>query len=111
VGRAFGLKFPPDNQIPKYSALPHDGMCEKMADKYLVRQAQPIPFPGQVGLFYVNARGVGQHFCVFAWHEATQRITMIHAFPDVRHVTEMGISEFWRKRLIRVYDYRECANV
>ena len=110
VGRALGLKVPSDGEMPKYSALPHDGMCEKMADRYLVRQMQAIPFPGQVGLFFVTARGVGQHFCIFSWHEKTQRNTMIHAFEGGRKVIETGISDFWHKRLIRIYDYREVAN-
>jgi NlpC/P60 family putative phage cell wall peptidase len=110
VGRELGLSFPSDAEIPKYSALPHDGMCEKMADKYLARQSVSDPAPGQVGLFFVTMRGVGQHFCIFAWHEKTQRNTMIHAFENGRHVIETGISDFWRKRLIRIYDYREYAN-
>ena len=112
VGRTLGLTVPTDKEMPNYSALPHDGMCEKMAGRYLVRQAENADTakPGQVGMFFVTARNIGQHFCIFAWHQPTKRRTMIHAFENGRHVIETGISDFWRKRLIHVYDYRECAD-
>lgn len=111
VGRALGLNVPSDLEMPKYSTLPHDGMCEKMSDRYLIRQAQATPLPGQIGLFFITARGVGQHFCIFAWHAITQRHTMIHAFEGGKRVIETGISEFWRKRLIRIYDYSGVSHV
>ena len=109
VGRALGFSIPPDSGIPPYGQLPHAGACEEMAGRYLVPAGRSI-LPGQVGMFFVNTRGVGQHFCVFAWHEDTNRVTMIHAFMNTKTVVETGISDFWKKRLLGVYDYRECAN-
>ena len=113
VGRAVGVPLPKDRELPAYGPLPHGSMCESMSDRYLERQSVKLisaAKPGQIGLFFVNARNVGQHFCIFGWHESTQRKTMIHAFMRGRHVIETGIPDFWAKRLLRVYDFRGVGN-
>jgi len=113
VGQALGFNIPAGKETLNYSALPHDDLCERMAAKYGRRVVANIDTAraGQIGLFWYSKRGVGQHFCVFSWHEATKRKTMIHAFQGAATVVETGISDFWRKRLIGVYDYKECADV
>jgi NlpC/P60 family putative phage cell wall peptidase len=113
VGRALKLKVPTELEMPDYSPVPDGATCESMAEKYLARYGSDRmanSMPGQVGMFFYSKRGIGQHFCIFGWHADTGRKTMIHAFMRGRHVIETGISEFWERRLMRVYDYKEGAN-
>ena len=106
VGRALGLKTPADREIPAYSPLPHDNLSERMAVKFLVPSpAKSIDevLPGQIGLFGVSVRDVGQHFCIFGLFKG--RKTMIHSYMRGRTVIETGISDHWRDRFIAAADY------
>jgi len=112
VGRVLGLTVPPEMALPDYSSLPHDDLSERMAARFLVpSKIKTIDqaLPGQIGLFSISQRGVGQHFAIFALHKG--RKTMIHAYMRGRTVIEAGISDHWRSRLISVYDYPGVANV
>ncbi len=107
VARSLGLACPADRDLPRYSSIPHDHVAERTADLLMVPAGNSLR-AGQIGLFWFRDRGHGQHFAIFARGERT---TMIHAYRHSRRVVETGISPFWLKRLIRVYDYREIANV
>ena len=109
VGRALGFTCPTDQQVPQYSPNPHDHLAERGATEWLSPARDPVLI-GQIGLFWVSERGHGQHFCIYAQHGGDGRMTMIHSYMRIGRVIETGISDFWRKRLIRVYDFKEMAN-
>ena len=106
-GVADALGFAVPDPFPVYGRLPHDMLAEGAADRFMAR-AGGRPMPGQIGLFWWRHRGNGQHFAIFAEHGG--RLTMIHAYAGLKRVTEAGLNDFWRARLLRVYDYREIAN-
>ena len=110
IGVARGLRFrcPPDRDLPKYSPWPHEHIAERTATMLLTVARGAEPMPGQIGLFWFRQRGHGQHFCIFGDHGGRQ--TMIHAYIHSGSVVEAGANEFWRRRLMRVYDYREVAD-
>jgi NlpC/P60 family putative phage cell wall peptidase len=115
VGRELGFKsLPSEKQMPPYTRIPHNHVAERTADGYLVtveganaRSAKP----GQIGIFYWRDKGHGQHFCIFGWDDSAGRKTMIHAYQKLgMRVHEAGFSEFWQRRLLKVYDYKELAS-
>ncbi len=108
MARNLGFKCPPDHEFPNYSTVPHENIAEIGATKLLVPAVGLQA--GQIGLFWFKDRGHGQHFAIFALHGRDNRMTMIHSYFNIGRVVETGISDFWHKRLIRVYDYREIAN-
>lgn len=111
VGRVLGLMVPTERDVPSYSAMPHDDLSERMAARFLVPskiKTLDEALPGQIGLFSIGKRGVGQHFAILALHKG--RKTMIHAYMRGRTVIEAGISDYWRLRLIGVYDYPGVAD-
>lgn len=105
VARNLGMACPADRDLPRYSSMPHDHVAERTADLLMVRSSGMRE--GMIGLFWFRDRGHAQHFAIFA---RGKRLTMIHAYLNARRVVETGISPFWLKRLIRVYDYREIAD-
>lgn len=111
VARGLGLACPSDRDLPRYTRWPHDHIAERTASALMEVATEgsiEAAASGQVGLFWWRDPGHGQHFCIFG--EVGGRRTMIHAYYGIGKVTEAGISAFWRKRLLRVYDYREIAN-
>ncbi len=108
VARGLNMCCPPDREIPNYSMLPHEHMAEKYIAKLTIPAASPIRV-GQIGMFWFRDRNHGQHFAIFGRHGG-QRLTMIHAYFNVGRVVETGMSPFWQKRLMRLYDYREIAD-
>ncbi len=108
VARALGMACPPDREIPEYGMLPHNHMAEAQVSKLTSPASMPIRI-GQIGMFWYRDRGHGQHFCIFG-RQGKGRTTMIHSYFNIGKVVETGISEFWRKRLIRTFDYREIAD-
>jgi len=114
TGRAMGFKsMPTDREMPIYHRLPHDHVAQRTAEVYLSAVENPRwenIKPGQIGLFYWRDRGHGQHFCVFGRDDTLDRLTMIHAYQaSGKKVCEIGATDFWRKRLVRLFDYREVA--
>jgi len=103
VARALGLRCPADRDLPNYAESPHDGVAERTASELMAPARGEIQ-AGQVGLFWYRDRGHGQHFAIFA--PFGHRLTMIHAYMRIGQVVEAGVSDFWRKRLIRAYTYR-----
>lgn len=103
------------NDESGYSDNPHGGVAESLLDKHLIRyhdvkENGPIELerilPGDMGLFWYKARGVGQHCCIFARHRFDPKIvTMIHSLRAVGKVTEATVNPFWKKRLLRLYRF------
>jgi len=61
---------------------------------------------GRAGLFWYRERNHGQHFAIFGIHPQTGSLSMIHAYVNVGEVVETGINDFWRKRLMNVYEFK-----
>ena len=101
--RAIGVRAPADSQMPRYGRYPSDHVAEKTADKWL----EPTNLYwgddifGCVGLFYWKEPGHGQHFGIFS--RDGERDMMIQAYYSLGKVTESGISNFWKKRLMKIY--------
>lgn len=105
VARELRLPCPRDAELPEYGQWPSNHIAQRVADKLMVPAGDgwEAVAPGRVGMFWWRERGHGQHFAVFGTHRG--RLTMIHAFYTLGRVTEQGVSEFWRKRLVHVYDF------
>jgi cell wall-associated NlpC family hydrolase len=106
VAQRIGAFCPPDTAIPEYGPFPHNHVAERTADLFMhaVPGGWDEAQPGRLGLFFWKTPGHGQHFCIFG-----DGGSMIHAFMGLGRVTEQQISPFWRKRLLKIYEYKGLA--
>lgn len=112
VTRVLGLPSPTEKEMPWYSELPHDNLTKKMGDKLMIPVAEAdwsACLPGRAGLFWYRERNHGQHFAIFGSHPQTGSLSMIHAYVNVGKVVETGVNNFWRKRLMNVYEFKGAS--
>lgn len=117
VSRELGL-FKGD--FLRYQPTPRARRAEDVADlnmesvlwHHLDSGERAFTPPGSVGLFWYSNRTEPTHFAVFADHPADCTITtIIHAHSSLGRVTEQSMSDFWAKRLVKVYAMPGVAHV
>lgn len=96
VGKVSGF---PVSEETVYSLPPPRGFAERIMNQWgnpLVGDPGPI---GSVGLFWITKPGVGIHMAIYTGKN------LVHSVWG-RGVVENGYADFWKKRLIRWYDFK-----
>ena len=110
VGRALGLTAYDERG---YSPHPDGISLRAKCDSYLMPVeaagdpgSEPWTGPpaGAVLLLWVQNRNVPQHLGIVS-RLADGRPGLIHAHQMLGEVKEHGLDEFWRKRIVQIYDY------
>ena len=104
VASELGLEY---NDQQGYSRRPSDGLLESALDSQpcLERIALANMLPGDVLLMRFS--GDPQHLAIYAgWSDAYQAEGIIHAWLQVKKVTEHVLTDEWRSRIVRVYRFR-----
>lgn len=60
--------------------------------------------PGDILVFWFREKGVEQHLAM------KSDLGMIHIYNTVGRVVEHGIDEFWQKRLLRAYQFKNVED-
>ena len=78
------------------------GECEK---RLIVRECNPLHdlVPGEVVAMVIRGNIEPQHLGVIGDFEG--RLTLIHAFNKRNAVVEHTLTDWWRKRIVRVFRY------
>ena len=85
-----------------YARLPGNGLLESALDNQpgLTRVSELQP--GDI--FLMKFSGDPQHLGIYAGD------TIIHAYQPVGKVCEHGLTDAWRRRIVRVYRFNEVAH-
>lgn len=106
IGLVYGvwldLGFPPVDIPANYTESPSGTLLQEHADQNLVITDRKELYPGDIAILWGWKREP-QHFAIVGEHAG--RLTMIHAFSKRGSVVEHGWDEFWRERLVRIYEF------
>lgn len=99
VAGSLGLKY---KDRKGYPDGPHAGLLEsELDDQPCLRRVFRAPLAGDLLLFIID--GYQQHLAICAGD------TIIHAWSQPGCVSENRFSDYWKARLVRVYEFTEAA--
>ena len=94
-----------------YSPHPDGVSLRAKCDRYLApADGAGAPPEGAVLLLWVQNRNVPQHLGIVS-RLADGRPGLIHAHQMLGEVKEHGLDEFWRKRIVQVYEFPGVEHV
>lgn len=99
------LGLPPVEIPSNYTQTPQESLLVEHANKHLVATEKTFDTmqPGDVMIMWGWTRHEAQHFGIVGEHGG--RKTMVHAWSKHGQVVEHPVDDFWRKRLVKVYEY------
>ena len=102
VGAEIGL----DSLYRRFDYSDHPKAEMLLRETGAVLQEQPDrlqPVAGEVVAITVRMVGEPQHLAIIG--EFDDRLTLIHAFLKEERVVEHGLTDWWQRRIMRVYRY------
>lgn len=102
VARELGLC---DYDTTNYSRIPDGKVLRAGLDANMVLVRKSAMQPGDVLL--IRFEEEPQHVAIVS--DMGGRLGIIHAYAQVRKVTEHGLDELWLARTVGVYRFKECT--